>query len=146
MTHRRSRITILVALVQSLLLATACLGSGSRHSDPRDRVDAREGRTPVLGATVPAAVKGATQTSNGPPTAAPVDADASESRPGRLLIYSAITGHQPLDDQSAPQPSQRYLTPAEQEAARYQSLHGSSMSRSIMTGGRDYWHLGCQIS
>ncbi len=122
MTHRRSRITILVVLVQTLQLATACLGSGSRHSDPRDRVDSREGRAPVLRATVPAAVKAATQTSNGPPAAAPADADASESRPGRLLIYSAITGHQPLDNQSAPQPSQRYLTPAEQEAARARSI------------------------
>ena len=86
MTHRRSRITILVVLVQTLLLATACLGSGARRSGSRDRVDSREGRAPVMTATVPEAVKGATQDSNRPPATAPVDVDESESKPGRLLI------------------------------------------------------------
>ena len=122
MTHRRSRITILVVLLQTLLLAMACLGSGSRRSGPRDRDDSREGRVPVMAATVPEAVKDATQTFNRPLPTATADVDASESKPGRLLIYSAITGHQPLDNQSAPQPSQRYLSPAESEAARTRSI------------------------
>ncbi len=46
----------------------------------------------------------------------------STTQPGRLLVYSAITGHAPLGDPAAPSNADRYRTPAEREAARAQSL------------------------
>lgn len=95
------------------LLALGCAGAASGPA-------AHPGDATVLDATSPAAARAGEDPlarSTPPAPAGPTPAPATAAdRPGRLLIYSAITGHVPLDDPSAANDPGR--TPAEREAAR----------------------------
>jgi len=73
----------------------------------------------MLEATTPNAA--AAQQSAGSGAAQPADDPGPSGQPGRLLIYSAITGHTPMRDK-ANDPANRYRTPAEREAARARSI------------------------
>jgi hypothetical protein len=96
----------------ALLLALGALGCAAGGGTGTEPAAAR-GATTVLDATAPAAARA------GDPPAAPAQAPPASAadRPGRLLIYSAITGHQPLDDPAAAA-NDPGRTPAEREVAR----------------------------
>ena len=112
MTHR-------LAFARPVAVLLSCLGvigcASRTPSQPGSATSPRD-RT-LLESTAPSA---AARTSD--PANAAVVSSSSTSRPGRLLVYSAITGHAPLGDPAAPSSANRYRTPAEREAARAQSL------------------------
>jgi hypothetical protein len=71
----------------------------------------------LLDKTAPEAARDADEDSDAHPAAPPAHA---ADRPGKLLIYSAITGHVALDDQNAAQDPT--LSPAQRESARANEL------------------------
>jgi hypothetical protein len=93
-------------------LAAGCASPGEPPSPAAADPAAPPGT--LLDVTAPAAARAGASDA-----ATPVDSDTS--RPGRLLIYSAITGHVPLDG-AAPAADDRHKTPAEREAARAASI------------------------
>jgi hypothetical protein len=103
-TPSPSRLALLLGL--GALGCAAGGGAGTEPAVPR-------GGATILDATAPAAARA------GEPPAAPAQPapGSAADRPGRLLIYSAITGHQPLDDPAAAA-SDPTRTPAEREVAR----------------------------
>ncbi len=104
----------LVIVVLAALVAAGC--AGKRSPGPQTVADEGERDVPrsLLEATTP---KAAAQAE--PASAAPAD-PPGPGRPGRLLIYSAVTGHVPLRDQARDPAT--YRSPEEQEAARARSL------------------------
>ena len=100
----------------ALALALGALGCAS-GAGPAAAPDAARGDETLLDVTAPAAAR-AGEPAKATPAAPPASA---ADRPGRLLIYSAITGHQPLDDPAATvdDPTR---TPAEREVARAAAL------------------------
>src|SRR5262245_35281349 len=102
----------------ALALALGALGCAGAPKAP----DASRAGATLLDATAPTAARsgeGVPATSRTPaPQVAPA---SSADRPGRLLIYSAITGHVPLDDPAAAvdDPTR---SPAEREQARAAAL------------------------
>jgi hypothetical protein len=100
----------------ALVLALAALGCASGAA-PAAAPDAASRDATLLDATAPAAARAGDEARAAPRAAASGAAD----RPGRLLIYSAITGHLPLDDPAAvaDDPTR---SPAEREVARAAAL------------------------
>jgi hypothetical protein len=103
-------------LVLVVFTAAGCAGRGTTGRQTVADDGEREAPRSLLEATTPKAAPAQQEPRDG---AAPRDPDAG--RPGRLLIYSAVTGHVPLRDQGR-DPGAAYRTPAEQEAARARSL------------------------
>jgi hypothetical protein len=97
-------------------LALAALGCASGAS-PAAAPDAARRDATLLDVTAPAAARAGEPE----PAARKAPPTSAADRPGRLLIYSAITGHQPLDDPTAvaDDPTR---TPAEREVARAAAL------------------------
>ncbi|MDJ0853259.1 MAG: hypothetical protein QNK04_33250 [Myxococcota bacterium] len=114
MRGRPSAHTPHVVFVLAAVLAAGCAGTRSPGDETVAEGGDRDVPRSLLEATTPQAAARAEPTSNDP------QAQPGPGRPGRLLIYSAVTGHVPLRDQ-ARDPS-TYRTPAEQEAARARSL------------------------
>src|SRR5262245_56324946 len=102
----------------ALALALGVLGCAGATKAP----DASRAGATLLDATAPTAARsgeGVPAPSRAPtPQVAPA---SSADRPGRLLIYSAITGHVPLDDPAAAADDPT-RTPAEREVARAAAL------------------------
>ncbi|MBW1685844.1 MAG: VCBS repeat-containing protein [Deltaproteobacteria bacterium] len=121
MTDRASPTTHPIAALLAALALAACAGSGAHPEEEPAREGAeRDSQRSVLEVTTPAA---AAAHANPPPGAAQAPSDpADPARPGRLLIYSAITGHVPLKDQPALGASNRHRSPAEREAARARTI------------------------
>jgi len=128
MAHQPSSSFQKFLLLLAALSGVACAG-GPTSRDPRGEngdADAQP-RTSMLGATTPIAAEAQREAlereaeRNLPPADEPAGPDEG-SRPGRMLIYSAITGHVPLDEQPAYDPRTRYGSPAEREAARARSI------------------------
>lgn len=94
--------------------ALACAGAGAGNP-PSAEGSGREASRGLLAKTTPNAAPAADA------AAAPGGDDAA-THPGRLLIYSAITGHVPLEERNPNDPSDRYRTPAEREAARARGI------------------------
>ena len=97
-------------------MRVAC-ASPPQATTPEPPQAARDGGRGVLAKTTPRAAAVADRDAAEAPGAAG-SAEPGQATPGRLLIYSAITGHVPLDQQDPDDPTQRYRTPAEREAAR----------------------------
>jgi hypothetical protein len=97
-------------------LALAALGCASGAS-PATAPDAARRDATLLDVTAPAAARAGEPD----PAARKAPHSSAADRPGRLLIYSAITGHQPLDDPAAvaDDPTR---TPVEREVARAAAL------------------------
>jgi len=100
----------------ALTLALGALGCASGAS-PADAPEAGRRDATLLDVTAPAAARAGEQA----PAAPQASPASATDRPGRLLIYSAITGHLPLDDPAAAvdDPTR---TPAEREVARAAAL------------------------
>jgi hypothetical protein len=92
----------------------ACAGP----APPPDATAGREEQRELLAKTTPTAAGVAAQAGPG----APVADGGAEGRPGRLLVYSAITGHVPLEEKADRDPNDPRLSPAEREAARARSI------------------------
>lgn len=125
MANRPSSSFPKVLLLVAVLFGSACAGgSASSLPAPEDGATDAQPRTSMLGATTPIAAEAQREAlerdaeRNLPP---PDEPDAG-TRPGRMLIYSAITGHVRLDDQPAYDPRGAYGSPAEREAARARSI------------------------
>ncbi len=100
----------------ALLTCLGVVGCASRTpSQPESAASPRE-RT-LLESTAPSAAARSSDAGD-----AAVVSAGSTTRPGRLLVYSAITGHAPLGDPTTPRSANRYRSPAEREAARAQAL------------------------
>lgn len=124
MTDRRSFTTHPIAALLAALALAACAGTGTHPEEEPAREGAeRDSKRSLLEVTTPTA---AAAHANPPPGAAQKPSDpgnsADETRPGRLLIYSAITGHVPLKDQPAHDAADRHRSPAEREAARARAI------------------------
>jgi hypothetical protein len=126
------------ALARPLAALVICLGvcgcASRTPSPPASAASPRE-RT-LLDSTAPSA---AARKSNA--GGAAVTSADSTTRPGRLLVYSAITGHTPLGNSPTPSSADRYRTPAEREAARAQSLEAEieeEMSRQEQLQVEEY--------
>lgn len=103
----------------------ACAGgSASREPAPEPPPGQADERTSMLGATTPIAATAQREAleREAERNLPPPDEPDEGSRPGRMLIYSAITGHVRLDDQPAYDPRGSYGSPAEREAARARSI------------------------
>jgi hypothetical protein len=120
-----SSIHHIAALLTALALA-ACAGSPSRDEETPGEASSRDGPRPVLQSTTPGAAAAHSDAGAGASAAAgtsdPQTSDPAAGRPGRLLIYSAITGHVPLEEKSAQDAANRYRSPAEREAARARAI------------------------
>ncbi len=103
-------------LALATALALVAWGCTSGTGPAATREAARRDAT-LLDVTAPAAARAGQET---PPSAQESRPSAAD-RPGRLLIYSAITGHVPLDDPAAAvdDPTR---SPAEREVARAAAL------------------------
>lgn len=103
----------------------ACAGtSAPERSAPAEATPPASGRS-LLDATTPEAAAARRDAEARDPAAdalPPSDDPAADTRPGRLLIYSAITGHVPLEEKPAYDPGDQYRSPAEREAARARSI------------------------
>jgi hypothetical protein len=124
MTDRPSSTTHPIAALLAALALAACAGTGTPADEERTPEDAeRDSQRSLLEVTTPTA---AAAHANPPPGAAQEPSAAGDSadpaRPGRLLIYSAITGHVPLKDQPALDASDRHRSPAQREAARARAI------------------------
>jgi hypothetical protein len=104
--------------------ALACAGTGTPAGDSADEGAARTRQHSLLEATTPGAAAAHAENPDPAPAAAPAPtAPAADSnRPGRLLIYSAVTGHVPLQEKPTRDSSSRYRSPAEREAARAREI------------------------
>jgi hypothetical protein len=100
----------------ALALALGALGCASGAS-PANAPEAARRDATLLDVTAPAAARAGEQA----PAAAQASPSSAADRPGRLLIYSAITGHLPLDDPAAVA-GDPTRTPAEREVARAAAL------------------------
>ena len=102
-----------------ILAALACALAGCAGKAPApDAAAGREEHRELLAKTTPTAAGAAAQA----PPGAPAPDGSAEGRPGRLLVYSAITGHVPLDQKAGRDPNDPSLSPAEREAARARSI------------------------
>jgi hypothetical protein len=124
MTDRRSSTTHPIAALLAALALAACAGTATQPEEEPTREGAeRDSQRSLLEVTTPTA---AAAHANPPPGAAREPSDPGDStdpaRPGRLLIYSAITGHVPLKDQPAHDAADRHRSPAEREAARARAI------------------------
>lgn len=100
-------------MLLAALVATSCASTGGQETVAEQA--GKETPRSLLEATTPAAAAQAAPGSTSGP-----DAD-DNAKPGRMLIYSAITGHVPLRDK-AHDPADRYRSPAEREASRARSI------------------------
>lgn len=121
MPRRKLRFRLGAAL--GLLLAGACAGTPTPEESAKPHAAA--GSASVLRAMAPAATPPAPASE---PDASGEASDTTGARPGRLLIYSAITGHQPLAGGQRPPDADRYATPAEREAARARAIEAEIAS------------------
>ena len=103
-----------------LALALGALGCTSAGSGT-DQPGAAPGDATILDATAPAAARSGESPASGPGSPAQTAPASTADRQGRLLIYSAITGHLPLDDPAAAADDPT-RTPAEREVARAAAL------------------------
>jgi hypothetical protein len=104
-------------------LALACASPGGPEPATPEADAGRERQRSVMAKTTPTAAAAARRAGDpGLAPDAPAPANGDAARPGRLLIYSAITGHVPLDERNPDDPSVRYQTPAEREAARARKI------------------------
>ena len=116
MRVRPSSIYARGSVLLAALVTISCTSPGGVREETVAESDGKEAPRSLLEATTPTAA--ATQ----PDADSQATSDATEERqPGRLLIYSAITGHVPLRDK-AHDPANRYRSPAEREAARARSI------------------------
>jgi hypothetical protein len=94
-----------------------CAAAGGGATTPT----AARGDATLLDATAPTAARAGEEPVPGRPPAPQTAPTSAADRPGRLLIYSAITGHVPLDDPAAAvdDPTR---SPAEREVARAAAL------------------------
>jgi hypothetical protein len=90
----------------------AALACASRPPDPAPRA-ATPASSTRLDQTAPAVARSGAE----PDASAPATDSHAADRPGKLLIYSAITGHVPLDDAGAAAQDPT-LSPAQREVAR----------------------------
>jgi hypothetical protein len=104
------------SILLAALLATACASPAGVQGQTVAEPTGKETPRSLLEATTPRAAA-----SQDDASADDADDAADSGHPGRLLIYSAITGHVPLRDK-AYDPADRYRSPAEREAARARSL------------------------
>lgn len=125
MAHQPSSSFQTALLLLGTLLGVACAGGPAPRDAPAENdPDAAGARTSMLGATTPIAAEAQREAlereaeQNLPAAEAPQEG----TRPGRMLIYSAITGHVRLDDQPDYDPRGSYGSPAEREAARARSI------------------------
>lgn len=113
----------------------ACAADPATREPAVSSEAARNDGPTLLEATAPAA---AARRPDAGATAAGSVSD-SQSRPGRLLVYSAITGHVPLKDQ-VPSPSDVQRSPAAREAARARALEAEieeELSRQEQLGAEE---------
>jgi hypothetical protein len=101
-------VTRTVAVATACLLASACAAT----APPAPPEAARAPGSTLLDQTAPEAARAGEEDADSARREAPPAAD----RPGRLLIYSAITGHVALDEAGAAQDPT--LSPAQREVAR----------------------------
>ncbi len=125
MAHQPSSSFLTTPLLLGALFGVACAGGpASRESSPEQTTAAASSRSSMLDATTPSAAAAQREAreraaeQNLPPAE---DLDEG-TRPGRMLIYSAITGHVRLDEQPDYDPHRSYGSPAEREAARARSI------------------------
>jgi len=104
----------------ALALALGALGCASGGSGAGRTGDATGGAR-ILDATAPAAARSGEEPASRSRAASEPVPPSSADRQGRLLIYSAITGHVPLDDPAAAADDPT-RTPAEREVARAAAL------------------------
>src|SRR5262245_60989352 len=104
----------------ALALALGALGCASGGNGAGRAADATGGAR-ILDATAPAAARSGEEPASRPAAAAEPVPPSSADRQGRLLIYSAITGHVPLDDPAAAADDPT-RSPAEREQARAAAL------------------------
>jgi len=105
-----------------ILIASTLLGCATAAPDTERAVDGRESQRGLLAKTMPNAAAAAEDPTGSDPAAAQLPAPTDDTRPGRLLIYSAITGHVPLEERTDYGTNQRHMTPAEREAARARQI------------------------
>jgi hypothetical protein len=113
MRDRPSSIHTCRGVLLAALMAASCASTGGQETVAEQ--DGKETPRSLMEATTPAAAVPAD-----PASASGGDA-ADSAQPGRMLIYSAITGHVPLRDK-AHDPADRYRSPAEREASRSRSI------------------------
>jgi hypothetical protein len=119
MTDRPSSTMQLIIVLLTALGVAACAGTGAQRDAPSPEESPQDRPRAVLEATTPRAAARSDASSDAPND--PADPGDGE-QPGRLLIYSAITGHVPLREQSAQDAADRYRSPAEREAARARAI------------------------
>lgn len=107
----------LAAVIAGVLLGCA---TASPQTDPK--AEGRENQRGLLAKTMPNAAAAADDPTVPDPAATQLPPANDDGRPGRLLIYSAITGHVPLEERNDYDPNQRRMTPAEREAARARQI------------------------
>jgi hypothetical protein len=104
------------------LIASTLLGCATGASDPDSQAGGREGQRTLLAKTTPNAAAAAAPPPGGDPASGNLPPTDGETRPGRLLIYSAITGHVPLEERNINDPDPRSMSPTEREAARSRQI------------------------
>jgi hypothetical protein len=112
-------------LLLGALLWAACAGRPAPQAPATEPTDLdAQARGSMLGATTPvaAAAQRDALEREAERNLPPPDEPDEGTRPGRMLIYSAITGHVRLDDQPDFDPHGSYGSPAEREAARARSI------------------------
>jgi hypothetical protein len=113
MRDRPSSIHTCRSVMLAALVATSCASTAGQETVAEQ--SGKETPRSLLEATTPAAAAQADPASTSGGNA------ADSAQPGRMLIYSAITGHVPLRDK-AHDPADRYRSPAEREASRARSI------------------------
>lgn len=104
------------------LVACTALGCATGGGTADTATEGREAQRGLLAKTMPNAAAVADDPLQSDAAAGALPAPDGNSRSGRLLIYSAITGHVPLEERSDYDPNQRNMTPAEREAARARKI------------------------
>lgn len=104
------------------LIASAALGCATGGANAGPATEGREAQRGLLAKTTPGAAAASNDPLTDDPAASSLPPADEETSPGRLLIYSAITGHTPLEDRNDYDPNQRHMSPAEREAARARKI------------------------
>jgi len=104
------------------LVASAALGCVTGAANTGPATEGRESQRGLLAKTTPGAAAANDDPLAGDPAASNLPPADEETSPGRMLIYSAITGHTPLEERNDYDPNQRHMSPAEREAARARKI------------------------